>query len=423
MKDLKTRLNEMKKKYSRKGDDAEKTAEENNRGVSVKEKRKRRTTASAKRRSGATTQDVTETVDSSTKVKRTSSADKSQKRSRKKKATKEEGNVSVKEKRKPKDNHEKPEKDKEEIIPDKNGYVTWLLDKDMPGLKKEFQELATENVNPSATAGLDGDNASKNRYKTVQCIEESRVKLSDGGYYNANSVDSKFILAQSPLASTVANFWDLAQTEGVDVIVQMTPCDDGKKCGTYYKPGESGEFGGIKVATTKPDAIASDDQNVQVSVIKAETPKGEVNAKHIFWSNFPVVGFPEASSAVFHIWRATRHAKKVLVHCACGSGRSAVVVLGCQGIDRLYAGQEVALLKLAKELRQKRHLAIKCEMHYIYTARILLFTLMKSNSVEMSQNLLMFIDDYDSYAKKYANEEKEKRKKAPKYDAGECSED
>uniref|UniRef100_A0A1I7SN27 MRG domain-containing protein n=1 Tax=Bursaphelenchus xylophilus TaxID=6326 RepID=A0A1I7SN27_BURXY len=50
---------------------------------------------------------------------------------------------------------------------------------------------------------------------------------------------------------------------------------------------------------------------------------------------------------------------------------------------------------------------------YVYVMRIILFYFMKYNAVEMSQNLLIFVDDFDTYAKKFEREEKERKEKCP----------
>ncbi|CAD5232078.1 unnamed protein product [Bursaphelenchus xylophilus] len=300
---------------------------------------------------------------------------------------------------------------KDDLLTDKSGFVSSLLDKEISGLKKEFEELKAEDKTlPEATAFLDPTNADRNRFKNILCIESSRVRLSDGGYYHANSVDSRFIMAQSPLPNTVGHFWDLIHHEGVEAVVQLSNCDEGKKCARYYPPqvGQTSDVGGVKVSNLNTEP--SEEPSLQINVLQAQCPKGEITVKNIFWS-FPPTGLPEPSSAISVIWRLIKNCKKVVVHCSSGSGRSAIVLLTCQILEKLLKGEEVHMLKMAKELKQKRHKSIISEMHYLYVARTVLFFFTKSNAVDMSQNLLIFIDDYDAYVKKHNNEEKQKADK------------
>ncbi|CAD5235583.1 unnamed protein product [Bursaphelenchus xylophilus] len=304
-----------------------------------------------------------------------------------------------------------------ETVTDKFNFIGGMLAKEVSGIRKEFNDFKAEDRLrfPVATVCQELENLPKNRYKNILCLDASRVRLSDGGYYHANAVDSRFILAQSPLPNTVEHFWDLVQAEAVEAIVQLYPCDDGKRCAKYYPPqvGESADFGAFKVMNSKIDPSPVDEPTLLFSHLKVQGPKGEMKIKHVFWSGFPPTGFPEPSNTIPYIWKEIKGFKKVLVHCSSGAGRSAVVVLTCQMLERIHQTVEMDAIKMLKELREKRHCAIRNEMQYVYVMRIILFYFMKYNAVEMSQNLLIFLDDYDAYDKKYGKEEKERKEKSP----------
>ncbi|CAD5227950.1 unnamed protein product [Bursaphelenchus okinawaensis] len=284
-----------------------------------------------------------------------------------------------------------------EIVMDKFNFIHSTIDKELTGLRKEFNTLKAEDKTRSPQTN-------------IQCIEATKAKLSDGGYYNANIVDSMFILAQSPLERTVAHFWDLVLANEVEAIIQLHPCDEGKKCARYYpsKIGQSAEYGPYKVTFLKADPQPVEEPSLQFINLKVQGPKSEAALKHVYWGGFPTHGYPEASNTIPFIWKQLKTTKKkILVHCTSGSGRSAVVVLTCQMLAKIQKNEEVNMLSMTKELRTKRQSAIRNEMEYLYVFRVLLFYFMKYNAIEMSQNLLIFIDDYDSYVKKYDQSRKE----------------
>ncbi|CAD5216211.1 unnamed protein product [Bursaphelenchus xylophilus] len=304
-----------------------------------------------------------------------------------------------------------------ETVTDKFNFIPTMLNKELSGIRKEFNDIKAEDKAKvhMAMACQDPANADKNRYKNILCLDASRVRLSDGGYYHASAVDSRFILAQSPMFNTTAQFWDLVQNEGVEMIVQLHPCDEGRKCARYYpgKVGETNDFGVFKVANCRIDASPVEEPTLHFSHLKVSGPKGEQKVKHVFWSNFPPVGFPEPSNTMPFLWKQIKGHRKVLVHCSSGAGRSAVLVFTCQILERIQHGEEADAPRMLRNLREKRHCAIRNEMQYVYVMRIILFYFMKYNAVEMSQNLLIFVDDFDTYAKKFEREEKERKEKCP----------
>lgn len=70
---------------------------------------------------------------------------------------------------------------------------------------------------------------------------------------------------------------------------------------------------------------------------------------------------PEPSDVLSKLWLAVRTKKRVLVHCASGAGRSAVFVLVYQFLERLRDQKPIVPLAMAKQLRERRHQALRTE--------------------------------------------------------------
>ncbi|CAD5218255.1 unnamed protein product [Bursaphelenchus okinawaensis] len=297
-----------------------------------------------------------------------------------------------------------------DTVMDKYGFTATLLEKELSGVKKEYNKMkAEEREKPlPPVAGQEPENMNRNRYKNILCFEQPRLRLSDGGYYHANVVDNQFVLAQSPNPNCVVHFWDLIMTNDIEAVVQLHPFDEGRRCSKYYptQVNQSEEYGPYKVTLAKIEPSPVEEPNLQFFHFKLQGPKGEMTLKHIHWNGFPQFGMPEASNTIPYIWKHIKTRNRILVHCSSGAGRSATLVLTCQLLARVQQNEEINMLNMVKEMRSKRHNAIRNEMQYVYATRIVLFYFMKYNAIEMSQNLLIYIDDFDAYAKKYEKQEK-----------------
>uniref|UniRef100_A0A0K0EWG6 Protein-tyrosine phosphatase n=1 Tax=Strongyloides venezuelensis TaxID=75913 RepID=A0A0K0EWG6_STRVS len=305
-------------------------------------------------------------------------------------------------------------------------FSTYILDLDIPGLKKEYvNEIATIIPKPDEIkAFLKFQALRKNRNFTAPCYDHSRVILKEAAtedtYVNASYVNTldgrkRYICAQAPLDNTVADFWRMIIQENVEVIVMLCEFVEGskKKCSEYVPlvVGKSICFDDMAVHLIKRE-ILKKDNNVAVNHLSVKRGKKEIVIRHYTWKSWPKVGCPSVSSTAMYIYAATYKSKyPILVHCASGIRRSPIFILismfmDCVSETKIENG---ILLKLAKHVRLARAGALTSEIDYIYVARVLLQRFLDRKLITPSQKMLEFFDDYDPALKRAQRSESEKK--------------
>ncbi|PIK48270.1 putative receptor-type tyrosine-protein phosphatase mu-like [Apostichopus japonicus] len=123
--------------------------------------------------------------------------------------------------------------------------------------KKEFQILQENNKMQedfSCLAGISSENSHKNRFHDILPVDKFRPVLKSpsnlfgsSDYINATIVkdisEREIIMTQSPLASTVEDFWRLVFDYNCTSIVMLNTIDDSDESVTEYWPGGQGGTG------------------------------------------------------------------------------------------------------------------------------------------------------------------------------------
>lgn len=81
--------------------------------------------------------------------------------------------------------------------------------------------------------------------------------------------------------------------------------------------------------------------------------------KHFQWKNWPEGGVPDISETMAFLYAQIKDDKKVLIHCASGSGRTAVVGMSMIMIEKSLNGGDCNMKRNLCDLRRKRHMAIR----------------------------------------------------------------
>ena len=237
------------------------------------------------------------------------------------------------------------------------------------------------------------------RYKDILPFADNRVVLSDGSYINAsympngNGVSRPAIIAcQGPMASTIADQWDMVWKEGVRVIVTIGKLMEGstEKCAQYWPSKESGpmEVAGRGTGRFEIELINESPMNgdntfmqrtlrVTLTGIADEAVSREVTHYHFTaWPDHrgvPPSVLIELASVVLSASNSP-----VVVHCSAGVGRtgSVLAVVNCvQSIEAQLATvssptreslEAVHLSVLAIVLELRKHRAYSVERTWQY---------------------------------------------------------
>uniref|UniRef100_A0A8W8NCG0 protein-tyrosine-phosphatase n=1 Tax=Magallana gigas TaxID=29159 RepID=A0A8W8NCG0_MAGGI len=258
------------------------------------------------------------------------------------------------------------------------GLTQYLSEIKRTKKEEEYKAIPKGELH-SCTEGKRQENKSKNRYTTIFPYDHSRVILSssttESDYINANYIEDvfgkkKYIAAQGPKDSTIADFWRMVWQENARIIVCLTNISEAKtkKCAKYWPDlNDKHMEGDISVRCHKEQTYA--ENVVRHLRIKNISDKTERDAFMFHYTQWPDHGVPEPLSlVVFH-----RHVMKtvedhpmgyIVVHCSAGVGRTGTFI----ALDALYKEGErtgkVNVPQYVEKMRNARVNMIQGEDQY-----------------------------------------------------------
>ncbi|CAD5210597.1 unnamed protein product [Bursaphelenchus xylophilus] len=237
------------------------------------------------------------------------------------------------------------------------------------GAITEFEELEKEAETmekPECKAFK--ENSSRNRDKKNICPDQTRVVLTCNvppgtDYYNANwikvpSLDRPFIAAQSPVESTINDFWRMVFQENCStVLLTGTPKENDSPDFWPQKAGEHCNYKDIFVNNRRVDSYAD------FSVYKLELlPDACSNSIFVNLVVFP--GWLDKDRPKMHTMAFLRCWKQfpggmqasapIVVASKLGRGRTGAVLLLHAANVAVTKGQEICLKTILKEFRKQR---------------------------------------------------------------------
>ncbi|XP_039647005.1 receptor-type tyrosine-protein phosphatase zeta isoform X3 [Perca fluviatilis] len=171
-------------------------------------------------------------------------------------------------------------------------YVSDLLTPGALGrtrMDKQFKLISQRQAKHAdySTALRDG-NAERNRARALMPVERSRVCLTAAesnstGYINASYVmghhhSKEFIVSQTPLSSTVADFWRMVWEHGTHTVVRLpdTHCqsEQGESCVYWPSNDQPMSFEGFTVSYSGEEHVClSNDERLLVQDFTVDSPE------------------------------------------------------------------------------------------------------------------------------------------------------
>ncbi|CAL2027741.1 unnamed protein product [Caenorhabditis brenneri] len=272
-------------------------------------------------------------------------------------------------------------------------FVKNVLEKGPKGLGDEFTAMKRFNDFEKMKAFKNAQDAGKNRYKDVGCLDNNRVKL--GGpwphdYVHANFVatptlSKRFICTQAPMEKTCADFWFMCLQEKVEYIFMLCNLTEkgAKKCYEYYPSKEKSlefEEKGNKItvkfeSSNKLKWEKSSDAKVMETVLLVEGPGGlTLKTIHYHWIDWPDRGVPAADLALIELLAKSRVSKNpIVVHCSAGIGRTGSVVMIEYIMDQLLSGGVIEDSdKILQKIREQRNNSIQTLQQYLFVHQVMM---------------------------------------------------
>lgn len=278
-----------------------------------------------------------------------------------------------------------------------------LLANDHACLNQEYSSLGDVEVAQTQTVDVAETNACKNRYANVLPFDYNRVKISgEDDYINASTIQQqdgevpawKYIAAQGPLASTVADFWTMVLEKNCSVIIMLTRTIENNhiKCADYFSHpvGETAKYGDYRVTTTSAEQVTQDITRRMLQLKHHKTQQVHQVA-HYHYHRWPDFGVPCSTEPIRRLvrllWEGSSHQGQegVLVHCSAGIGRTGTLMAIDIVLRRLWAMAEgsdppsPAAVKLATDLpsvvaalRKQRKGMVQTAEQYLFCYQALL---------------------------------------------------
>ncbi|KAI1721237.1 protein-tyrosine phosphatase domain-containing protein [Ditylenchus destructor] len=240
--------------------------------------------------------------------------------------------------------------------------------------------------NAQTTVASDVNNADKNFDDNVLPYDESLVVLrntqqsspskasgsivdieSGTNYINASKIyDSDprqiaYIATQSPMQSTVNDFWQMVWEQGIALIVNLCDQEDQQnpKCAKYWPEEGSKVCGSFEIYMVS-EHIWSEDYVVRSLYLKNLSTNETRTVTQFHFLSWPNSRSPRSIKSLLEFRRKVNksyrgHSSPVLVHCTNGAGRSGTYMLIDVAINRILKGvKEINIAGSLEHLRDQR---------------------------------------------------------------------
>ncbi|XP_071836589.1 uncharacterized protein [Apostichopus japonicus] len=252
--------------------------------------------------------------------------------------------------------------------------------------KKEFQILqdtAKHQEDLATLAGNSSENNHKNRFPDLLPVDKFRPALKSPSnlfgstdYINATFAKDisqrGFILTQSPLASTVEDFWRLVFDYDCNCILMLNTIDESDESLTVYWPNGHNAAASNGLMTVICKKIEESD----VFTRRQFEVKHKRSQKSLLVDHFSFHGCPGSKPDVHKLrefikYSRTKGTGPALVHCINGVGLSAVYVTVISELERIEKEDAVDVFQTLNKLRKQCPKAVQTQDEYLLCYELL----------------------------------------------------
>ncbi|CAM9605717.1 unnamed protein product [Lampetra fluviatilis] len=253
-------------------------------------------------------------------------------------------------------------------------------------LEREWVALCAYQAEPNArSVAQRAPNAAKNRDSNVLPYDHARVVLKTEGnisgsdYINASPImdhdprNPAYIAAQSPLAETVADFWQMVWESSCVVIVMLSPLEEqGTEQCFHYWPEDGSRLYHIYEVNLVSEHVWCDDFLVRSLYLK-NTQTGETRTLTQFhFLTWPEHGVPPSARSLLDLRRKVNKCYRgrscpVVMHCSNGSGRTGTYILIDMVLNRMTKGtKEIDIAASLEHVRDQRPRMVETKEQFAF---------------------------------------------------------
>ncbi|KAE8293992.1 Receptor-type tyrosine-protein phosphatase C [Larimichthys crocea] len=260
-------------------------------------------------------------------------------------------------------------------------------------MEEEFDRLPTYRNWRTSNTGITEENKNKNRSSSVIPYDYNRVllKLDEGHsrdsdpdeddeeessdeedeestkYINASHIDGywgprAFIVAQTPLPDTMADFWSMVYQKKVSTIIMLSDYSEGdKESDCVYWDKDKKTFGECEVEVTSTDTSPTFvTRNMLIRHVKRKESRPVKQFQLLKWGSGEVPEKPQdLTDMIKGIKNSCGSSKSqrnipIVVHCNDGSSRSGIFCALWNVLDSAETEKLVDVFQVVKTLRKER---------------------------------------------------------------------
>jgi len=251
----------------------------------------------------------------------------------------------------------------------------------------EFQKELSDAMND--TTGMHSksnvaklpQNIPKNRFENILPFDHSRVKLrrndsltSDGhDYINASYCSGlrrhrNYIITQSPMESTVFDFWCMVWENSSFTIAMLLQQEEGI---VSYWPKENEVLKAGKIEVRCISIKRQNDFDIRDLELSHSEDSSSRLVRHYQYKTWTENSLDKDSIKSYvdfivqcNAWHATSKCRTMIVHCRAGTGRSGTFVAISQLIEKLNSENVINVFKTVRRLFQDRMAVIQTQIQY-----------------------------------------------------------
>ncbi|KAJ3647517.1 hypothetical protein Zmor_019390 [Zophobas morio] len=248
-------------------------------------------------------------------------------------------------------------------------------------LTQQFQEVPTRKATDCIHGRLN-KNVHKNHYKDILPYDDTRVILNDNeneDYINANYVDGyehpkAYIVTQTPLTSTVHDFWSMICQENVKIIVMLCKLEEKEcsKCQKYWP----NDFSHFRFGAFLIECVSvTQNLNYIHRILEVKKNNKTCRVQHFQYLTWTIQGIPSCVknfTAFAKELIGLRDEYPVVVHSEGGCGRTGMYIL-CDSVIRMTMKEKkVDFFQTLSKMRYQRDGVVSNVDQYIFCHFVLM---------------------------------------------------
>lgn len=242
-------------------------------------------------------------------------------------------------------------------------------------IKYEFKKINQISMYIVHDTSIAKKHPEKNKYSDILAQNDTRIKLHNDGYINANYYN-KYILAQGPIHNYINEFWEMVYNNSTWIISLAIDIEGGKNKYDRYFEMTPQTYGDYYVTLKESQSFMhSNDLIFNHNKISAIKDNKEKTINHIQFYKWPDHSIPHLDHFLYmynHILSQDIN-DTMTIHCSAGIGRTGTFCMIDTIINLVKNGKyDIKFDEILLDIRNHRDSCVQTEEQYAFIHRCIL---------------------------------------------------